>query len=175
MQHFLFREEPDVVFLQEVVRETEKLLYSKLKPLYEFTTGNAEKFKNNNRNVFELNLFDRSKEYYTMILTKKKTCSLTQRDLVDFPNTKMTRNLLKVKFLYKKMVNVCVMTSHLESTAEFARERMEQLKLCFKHVQEQDDNCVVFFGGDLNLRNTEVGVKKIFYLLCWNLTINKTT
>ena len=146
------------MFLQEVVRESEKILYSKLKPSYEFTTGNAEKFKNNNR--FELNLVDRSKEYYTMILIKKKTCAISKRELVDFQNTKMTRNLLKVKFLYKKMVNVCVMNTHLESTAEFARERMEQLKLCFKHVQELEDNYVVFFGGDLNLRDAEV----IFFL-----------
>lgn len=46
------------------------------------------------------------------------------------------------------------MTSHHESgTEELAsRERIEQLKLCFKHMLDAPAHRIVLFGGDLNVR-----------------------
>jgi hypothetical protein len=48
------------------------------------------------------------------------------------------------------------MTAHLESLKECSEKRMDQLKYCFKSMLEQDENSFVFFGGDLNLRDSEV-------------------
>lgn len=49
-----------------------------------------------------------------------------------------------------------LMTSHLESTKEHAEERQRQLKVCFKAMEQADPDTTVVFGGDLNLRDTEV-------------------
>ncbi len=48
------------------------------------------------------------------------------------------------------------MTAHLESTKDYAIQRIAQLKKCFAHLQEQDEKSVCFFGGDLNIRDSEV-------------------
>lgn len=83
-----------------------------------------------------------------MILVSKKTCTASSNQLIDFENSVMGRNLLKVKFTYKKLVDVCVMTSHLESTADFSKQRIEQLRKCFKEIESQNENSLVFFGGN---------------------------
>lgn len=140
-----------MVFLQEVIRENEAILIDSLRSSYEFVTGNLTDFYNGH-NLTRLN----PKEYFTMILVKKKTCSITSKDLIIFENSMMSRNLLKVELIYREVVSLCVMTTHLESTKEFANQRMAQLKKCFTHVQAQNPNMVVFFGGDLNIRDAEV-------------------
>jgi len=38
-------------------------------------------------------------------------------------------------------------------------QRIEQLKQCFNHMLEQNDDVLVFFGGDLPLRDTEVSIE----------------
>ena len=50
------------------------------------------------------------------------------------------------------------MTTHHESgTEEIAsKERMEQLKLCFKYMIAAPSHRIVLFGGDLNIREKEV-------------------
>lgn len=132
------KEEPDVVLLQEVVELTEDILRDNLSDKYEFFSGKLYT------------------EYYTMILVSKKTCTASSNQLIDFENSVMGRNLLKVKFTYKKLVDVCVMTSHLESTADFSKQRIEQLRKCFKEIESQNENSLVFFGGDLNLRDKDL-------------------
>lgn len=76
--------------------------------------------------------------------------------MIWFENSKMGRNLLKVNLNYLKDVRICAMTTHLESTAEFSKQRIDQLKRCLEEMIEQDNDSVVFFGGDLNLRDSEV-------------------
>ncbi len=49
------------------------------------------------------------------------------------------------------------MTSHLETTADCADERMKQLKIAFGEMLDAPETETVFFGGDLNLRDREVG------------------
>lgn len=51
------------------------------------------------------------------------------------------------------------MTSHLESTREHAKERMNQLKLVLKKMQEAPESATVIFAGDTNLRDQEVSTK----------------
>ena len=140
-----------MIFLQEIVPETKSILVDSLSSIYEFTSGNLTEFYNG-FNAANLN----PKEYFTMILHKKKTCSIVSKDVILFENSVMNRNLLKVNLIYKKMVNLCAMTTHLESTKEFASQRVVQLKKCLNQVQEQSPNTIVFFGGDLNIRDSEV-------------------
>ncbi|MPC14934.1 Tyrosyl-DNA phosphodiesterase 2 [Portunus trituberculatus] len=49
-----------------------------------------------------------------------------------------------------------LLNSHLESTAEFARERVEQLKLAFTKMKGAAPGVTTLFGGDLNMRDKEV-------------------
>lgn len=136
------RENPDVVLLQEVIVRTEDLLKDKLENKYNFINANT--------------LGDIDGGYYTMILTRKSTCKVSSSKIINFDNTVMCRNLLQVKLKYNKYIDVCAMTAHLESTAEFSKQRIEQLRKCFKEMLDQDSSYCVFFGGDLNLRDSEV-------------------
>jgi tyrosyl-DNA phosphodiesterase 2 len=115
--------------LQEVIETTEAILRGSLSNVYEFFSGKLYT------------------EYYTMILVRKKNCECSNKNLINFENSTMGRNLLIVKLNYMKLVDICVMTSHLESTADFAKQRIEQLRRCIKEVENQQENCLVFFGG----------------------------
>lgn len=50
----------------------------------------------------------------------------------------------------------CLMTSHLESCKGHAEERMKQLRVVMQRMREAPDDVTVLFGGDTNLRDTEV-------------------
>lgn len=82
----------------------------------------------------------------------------------------MGRNLLEVKLNYMNKVNFCVLASHLESTGDFAKQRMEQLRFCFDRISKIDKKYLVFFGGDLNLRDSEV---LLFYYILFNLILTQ--
>jgi tyrosyl-DNA phosphodiesterase 2 len=125
------------VFLQEVVQRSETLLKEALAGRYHFSSGYS------------------GCEYYTLVLIKKKTCRFHSAEITRFENSTMGRNLLQVKLSYKN-VDVCAMTAHLESTGDFAKQRIQQLQKALKIVSELDPKCVVFFGGDLNLRDSEI-------------------
>lgn len=125
-----------------MVESSEQIMRNELKKLYEFSSGLSDDTD--------------AIAYYTLILTKKKTCSFKSKNIIHFSNSVMGRNLLQVRVNYKNKVDICAMTAHLESTADFAKQRMEQLKTCFKEMIDQDPKCLVIFGGDLNLRDSEV-------------------
>lgn len=65
------------------------------------------------------------------------------------------------------------MTSHLESTRGHAAERMNQLKMVLKKMQEAPESATVIFAGDTNLRDQEVSDKvSVMFedrLLLWRL------
>lgn len=48
------------------------------------------------------------------------------------------------------------MTSHLESTASHAEERVRQLKIALKQLKAAAKEKTAIFGGDLNMRDKEV-------------------
>ena len=48
------------------------------------------------------------------------------------------------------------MTSHLESCKSHAEERMKQLQVVMQRLKDAPDDVTVVFGGDTNLRDTEV-------------------
>lgn len=60
---------------------------------------------------------------------------------------------------------LCLMTSHLESTRGHAKERMNQLKMVLKKMQEVPASATVIFAGDTNLRDHEVSDKVCYVLL----------
>lgn len=68
---------------------------------------------------------------------------------------------------------LCLMTSHLESTRGHTKERMNQLKTVLKKMQEAPESASVIFAGDTNLRDQEVSdnISSMFMgrLLLWKL------
>lgn len=126
---------PDVIFLQEVIPP----YYSYLKKRasnYEIITGHEE-------------------GYFTAIMLKKSRVKFKSQEIILFPNTKMMRNLLCVHASVSGN-ELCLMTSHLESTRGHAKERMNQLKMVLKKMQEAPESASVIFAGDTNLRDQEV-------------------
>ncbi|XP_003788387.1 tyrosyl-DNA phosphodiesterase 2 isoform X1 [Otolemur garnettii] len=126
---------PDVVFLQEVIPP----YYSYLKKRasnYEIITGREE-------------------GYFTAIMLKKSKVKLKSHEVIPFPDTKMMRNLLCVRVSVSGS-EFYLMTSHLESTKGHAKERMNQLKIVLKKMQEAPESATVIFAGDTNLRDQEV-------------------
>lgn len=51
---------------------------------------------------------------------------------------------------------LCLMTSHLESTRGHAEERANQFRTVLGKMQEAPASATVIFGGDTNLRDHEV-------------------
>lgn len=58
------------------------------------------------------------------------------------------------------------MTSHLESCKDQAAERMKQLKVVLQNIKEEPDNMTVIFGGDTNLRDSEVILRAGQSVIC---------
>ncbi|KAK2496434.1 hypothetical protein MC885_013808 [Smutsia gigantea] len=93
--------------------------------------------------------------YFTAIMLKKSRVKFKSQEIIPFPNTKMRRNLLCV-YASVSGNEFCLMTSHLESTRGHAEERMNQLKMVLKKMQEAPETATVVFAGDTNLRDQEV-------------------
>lgn len=70
-------------------------------------------------------------------------------------------------------LKLCLLNSHLESTAQHSAERIKQLKICFKEMSEIDRNVNVIFGGDLNMRDKEV-LRMLADCLCFNFSYFKS-
>lgn len=51
-----------------------------------------------------------------------------------------------------------LLNTHMESTGEFADERMNQLNISFREITGTDKSVNVIMGGDLNMRDKEVSV-----------------
>lgn len=126
---------PDVLFLQEVIPPYCSYLKKRARS-YEIITGNEE-------------------GYFTAIMLKKSRVKIKSQEIIPFPKTKMMRNLLCVHASVAGN-ELCLMTSHLESTRGHATERMNQLKIVLKTIQEAPESETVIFAGDTNLRDQEV-------------------
>ncbi|XP_063779336.1 tyrosyl-DNA phosphodiesterase 2 isoform X4 [Pseudophryne corroboree] len=126
---------PDIIFLQEVIHPYFEYL-KKRAVSYTIITGNDD-------------------GYFTAIMLKKSRVKLISQEIVPFPNTSMMRNLLIVNVNICGN-NICLMTSHLESTKDHSKERVSQLHIVLKKMQEIPPATTVIFGGDTNLRDKEV-------------------
>ncbi|KAM6350522.1 tyrosyl-DNA phosphodiesterase 2 isoform 1-T1 [Podargus strigoides] len=126
---------PDVVFLQEVVPPYLCLLQMRAGS-YTIIPGNMD-------------------GYFTVIMLKKSRVKLLKHEIIPFPTTSMMRNLLVVHVSISGN-EICLMTSHLESTKDHSKERVKQLKIVLNKMQEESESTTVIFGGDTNLRDSEV-------------------
>ncbi|XP_051519887.1 tyrosyl-DNA phosphodiesterase 2-like [Myxocyprinus asiaticus] len=126
---------PDVVFLQELIPVYIQYL-KKRAVSYQFVEGSDD-------------------GYFTGIMLKKSRVKLLESEIICYPTTHMMRNLLVVwvTFLGQKL---CLMTSHLESCKNQSEERMKQLRVVFQKIGDTSDDVAVIFGGDTNLRDSEV-------------------
>jgi len=130
------REDPDAVFLQEVVPESLTILESKMTN-YKCVQAGGE-------------------GYFVVILLKKATAAYEDHCIEAYGQSRMGRNLLMVKCRIRN-IPVLLLTSHLESMKNHEAERKRQLKICFNNMTNPPDpKRVVIFGGDLNLRDTEL-------------------
>ncbi|NXH65909.1 TYDP2 phosphodiesterase, partial [Hydrobates tethys] len=126
---------PDVMFLQEVVPPQLCLLQTKAGS-YTIIPGNID-------------------GYFTAIMLKKSRVKLLKHEIIPFPTTSMMRNLLVVHVSVSGN-ELCLMTSHLESTKNHSKERMKQLQIVLNKMQKESESTTVIFGGDTNLRDSEV-------------------
>ncbi|XP_068189439.1 tyrosyl-DNA phosphodiesterase 2 [Antennarius striatus] len=126
---------PDVVFLQELIPPYIKYL-KKRAVSYLIIEGNEE-------------------GYFTGMMLKKSRLKFLESEIVAYPTTQMMRNLLVAQVEFKGQ-KLCLMTSHLESCKDQAKERMKQLQLVMERMREAQSDVTVLFGGDTNLRDTEV-------------------
>ncbi|KAM6318941.1 tyrosyl-DNA phosphodiesterase 2 [Aegotheles albertisi] len=126
---------PDIVFLQEVV-QPHLCLLQMIAGSYTIIPGNID-------------------GYFTVIMLKKSRVKLLKHEIIPFPTTSMMRNLLVVHASISGN-ELCLMTSHLESTKNHSKERMKQLQIVFNKMQKESESSTVIFGGDTNLRDSEV-------------------
>ncbi|XP_071411046.1 tyrosyl-DNA phosphodiesterase 2 [Pithys albifrons albifrons] len=126
---------PDIVFLQEVIPPHFCLLQMKASS-YTIIPGNID-------------------GYFTVIMLKKSRVKLLKHEIIPFPTTVMKRNLLVVHVSISGN-ELCLMTSHLESTKKHSKERIKQLQIVLNEIQKQSESTTVIFGGDTNLRDSEV-------------------
>ncbi|XP_064651882.1 tyrosyl-DNA phosphodiesterase 2-like [Lineus longissimus] len=129
------KENPDVVFLQEVVPNTYRVIKESLAD-YLMIPGNDE-------------------GYFTAILLRRTTVECESHEVLQFYTSMMARNLLVVEAKVKGK-SFKLMTSHLESTKDHAEERIRQLKTAFKMMEDAPASQTVIFGGDCNLRDKEL-------------------
>ncbi|KAG8442315.1 hypothetical protein GDO86_011203 [Hymenochirus boettgeri] len=126
---------PDVVFLQEVIP-----------PYYEYLKKRA---------VSYTIIAGNEDGYFTAMMLKKSRVKLIAQRIVPYPSTAMLRNLL-VADVSISGNNVCLMTSHLESTKSHSKERLNQMDVVIKTILDAPPSSTVIFGGDTNLRDQEV-------------------
>ncbi|XP_062845765.1 tyrosyl-DNA phosphodiesterase 2 [Trichomycterus rosablanca] len=126
---------PDIVFLQELIPQYVQYL-KKRAVSYLFVEGNEE-------------------GYFTGLMLKKSRVKLEKSEIIPYPTTQMMRNLLCAQVSFKGQ-ELFLMTSHFESCKNQAAERKKQLKVALQKITEAPDSMTVIFGGDTNLRDTEV-------------------
>ncbi|NXA28062.1 TYDP2 phosphodiesterase, partial [Ibidorhyncha struthersii] len=126
---------PDVVFLQEVIPPHLCLLQMRASN-YTIIPGNID-------------------GYFTVIMLKKSRVKLLKHEIIPFPTTSMMRNLLVVHVSISGN-ELCLMTSHLESTKDHSKERVKQLQIVLDKMQKESESTTVIFGGDTNLRDSEI-------------------
>ncbi|XP_059172986.1 tyrosyl-DNA phosphodiesterase 2-like [Physella acuta] len=168
----LLLENPEVIFLQEVVDDSLKILKAKCVNFH-FFLGAEDKMRVPGA-------------YYTAMLLREDVVQVDCAQIAEFPKSLMDRTLLEVQCKVKG-IPMTLMTSHLESTAEYSEERVRQLRMAFKRMNSLSAEQTIIFGGDLNLRdkevkglNTPLDIRDIWEItgkrqeakFTWDLTIN---
>ncbi|GFO05870.1 tyrosyl-DNA phosphodiesterase 2-like [Plakobranchus ocellatus] len=138
----LLQEHPEVIFLQEVVKRSLDIIRARMEGKYTVLTGDED-------------TINRLGAYFTAMLLRKDSVTLERVRVMDYPGSSMSRDLMEVQAQVKGIPMV-LLTSHLESTKDYAAERRRQLKTAFDQMLEAPPVRTVVFGGDLNLRDKEL-------------------
>lgn len=130
---------PHVVYLQEVVPTTWARIVSTLSTTYNcYSSPNPPA------------------HYYPVLLVQEGTVEIAgSLKCFNFPHSTMGRHLLQLPVKFSG-VEIQLMTSHLESTKDYASERKRQLKKTFEIMERLQQSKTCIFGGDLNVRDAEV-------------------
>ena len=95
--------------------------------------------------------------YFNAILLRSG--SVTPDELpviIPYPTSSMGCNLMVIRAHIGK-ARLILMNTHLETKKWNSSERMKQLKLCFHYMLYEDPSeSSIIFGGDLNLRDSEL-------------------
>ncbi|CAJ0947529.1 unnamed protein product, partial [Mesorhabditis belari] len=129
---------PDFIFLQEVV-EREIVPIEKLEKYYKIFYSN------------------RPSQYFTAILVSK-AFDVLNHHVHHFENSGMGRTLQTVEGKIGP-TKVFLLNTHLESMAEHSNKRTVQIRYCLQKMGDivrNNPNALVFFGGDLNIRDEEL-------------------
>lgn len=133
-------ENADIVFFQEVVEDTEKIIRQEMN-MYTIHSGQV--------------LFDMPESYYTLTLIKNGTVKSISSQVIPYLVTMMIRNILHVKVRVGD-VTLHLVNTHLESTKSSKAVRVKQLAACFKLSEPVSAEEPIIIAGDLNLRDQEV-------------------
>lgn len=131
----ILKSNPDVVFLQEIVPKSYDVIQEKMGAAFQLFPAGAT-------------------DYFTVMLLNKKTVWVDRKEVKPFYTSLMLRKL-QIADVNIKGIDFRLMTSHLESTRDHARERKRQLDMCFSEMQRADSKYNVIFGGDLNLGSAD--------------------
>ena len=130
--------QPDVLFIQEVIPHSWKILTSSLTQYQHFCKNNKLR-------------------YFHIISVRKDTLEVVgDKKIMDFPGTKMGRHLLTCQVQFGKLP-IYLLSSHIESMLKAASERKCQLREVFAQMSAmkvKGDICI--FGGDLNVNDEEI-------------------
>ncbi|XP_014666334.1 PREDICTED: tyrosyl-DNA phosphodiesterase 2-like [Priapulus caudatus] len=138
VQGVIANEKPDIVFFQEVIPWSFAYLKGVFDETYECIAGGDA-------------------GYFTAAMVKKATVKLHDFYLQPFYSSKMGRNLLILQTeVTSSGIPLLLMTSHLESSNVEGSERKNQLKKAFEEMKVADSKYTVIFGGDMNVRDSEI-------------------
>ncbi|CAD5206558.1 unnamed protein product [Bursaphelenchus okinawaensis] len=144
----LARHNPEVIFFQEFVPQLEDKLYEVLGKMY---------------NICQRNL---GRPYYNVTLVSKNI-RINYETIQNFSNSGMGRHMVIVRAKWRNL-KLCLINTHLESEKSHTDARQTQFKECMETVKESlDDEAMVLFGGDLNLRDAEVSNVPDGVRDCW--------
>lgn len=94
--------------------------------------------------------------YFCAILVKKSPhAEYTSMATFEYPASIMGRYLLSIRIKYHGIA-FTLLTTHLESTKNAARERKQQLTKCFSEMDKSKHDSHVILAGDLNIRDNEI-------------------
>ncbi|KAI6182797.1 5'-tyrosyl-DNA phosphodiesterase [Aphelenchoides bicaudatus] len=137
--HVMARANPEIMFFQEVIAEQEAKFRSVLSPIYNIFTSDTGQMP-----------------YYTLTAVSKNI-KVTKSEIINYDRSQMGRNMLLVEAKWKNL-DLKLINTHLESCWDQGDVRKRQFFNAMDKMKEfaSDPNVFMIFGGDLNLRDTEV-------------------
>lgn len=124
--------------------------------LQEMTPDLVPQIKENLSGEYSILIATPNQPYFTVILLKPDL-ELVVHKAIPYKNSGMGRSMqLAEVWCYGHKLKL--LNTHLESMKEHSSIRVTQLGECYEQLKEWDDGkSIIIFGGDLNLRDEEVG------------------